>query len=127
MLAIYGILDCWRVCSRDGLKKITYVSHLTYVEKLKVLEFFSIFSRLVRTYLIKYWKIFHSEVDIGLLDGFTVAVDQRTHSHSFKIVVPRCVLEMRRHFFHVWIIQQWNSLSEHTVMQPALSSFKRVG
>ena len=48
----------------------------------------------MRADLIKCWKIFHSEVNTGLLDGFTVAVDRRTLGHSFKIVVPRCVLEM---------------------------------
>ena len=49
--------------------------------KLKVLDLFSIFGQLVRADLIKCWKIFHSEVDIGLLDGLTVAVERRTHGH----------------------------------------------
>ena len=75
-------------------------------------------------HLNKCLKIFHSEVDIGLLDGFTVAVDRRTRGHIIKIVVSRCALEMRG-FFHVRVIQRWNSLFEHTVTQPALSSFKR--
>ena len=69
------------------------------MERLKVLELFSIFGRLLRADLVKCWKIFHSEVNIGLLDGFTVAIDQRTCGHSFKVVVPRCVLDMRKHFF----------------------------
>ena len=51
------------------------VSHLAYVERLKVLELFSIFGRVLRADLVKCWKIFHSEVDIGLSDGFTIAVD----------------------------------------------------
>ena len=52
------------------------------MERLKALQLFSIFGRLPRTDLIKGWKIFHSEVDACLLDGFTVAVDQRTRGHS---------------------------------------------
>ena len=48
----------------------------------------------MRADLIKCWKIFHSEVDIDLVDGFTVAVDRRTCGHSFKIEVLWCVLEM---------------------------------
>ena len=75
--------------------EIADVSLLAYVERLKVLNLFSIFGHLVRADLIKCWKVFNSEVDVGLLDGFTVAVDRRTHGHSLKIVVPRCVLEMR--------------------------------
>ena len=94
------------------------------MERQKVLNLFSSFGQLVRADLIKCWKIFHSEVDPGLLDGFTVAVDRRTRGHSFKIVVPSCVLEIRS-FIHVWVIQWWYSLSELAVTQPALSYFKR--
>ena len=84
----------------------------------------SIFGQLLRADFVKCWKIFHFEIDIGLLDGLTVAVDQRTRGHSFKVVVPRSELEMRR-FFHVRVIHRGNSLSECAVMQPTLSSFKR--
>ena len=64
------------------------------MERLRVLELFSIFGRLLRAVLVKCWKIFYSEVNIGLLDGFTVAVGRRTRGHSFKGVVPRCELEI---------------------------------
>ena len=60
---------------RRWTREIADVSQLAYEERLKVLELFSIFGRLLRADLVKCWKIFHSEVDIGLLDGFTVAVD----------------------------------------------------
>ena len=57
------------------------------MERLKILELFSIFGRLLTDDLIKYWKICHSE-DIGLLDDLTVAIDRRTRGDSFKVVVP---------------------------------------
>ena len=91
---------------RRWTREIADVSHLAYVERLKALELFSIFGRLLRADLIKCWKIFHSEVHIGLLDGFTVDVDRRTRGHSNKVVVPRGELDMRRHFFYVRVIQQ---------------------
>ena len=83
---------------RRWTREITNISHLD-VERVKALELFSIFGRLLRADLIKCWKSFHSEVDVGLLDGFTVAVDRRTRGHSYKVVVSRCELDMRRHFF----------------------------
>ena len=49
--------------------------------------------------------ISHAVMDIGLLDGFTVAVDQRILSHTFKVGVPRCELEIRR-FSHVRVIKR---------------------
>ena len=69
-------------------RQIANVSHLAYVERLKVLELFSIFEELLRVDFVKCWKIFHSEVDIGLLDRFTVAITRRSCGHSFKVVVP---------------------------------------
>ena len=69
------------------------------MERLKVLELFSTFGRLLRADLVICWKIFHSEMDIGLSDGFTLTDDQRTREHSVKVVVPRCELEMRKNFF----------------------------
>ena len=85
-------------------REIANVTHLAYVERLKVLELFSILGQLMRADLVKCWKIFHSEVNIGLLDGLTVDVDQKTRGHSFKVVVSRCELEMRRRFFHARVI-----------------------
>ena len=55
------------------------------MERLKALELFSIFGKLLRADLIKCWKIFHFEVDIGPLDCFTVVVDQRTRGHSLRL------------------------------------------
>ena len=69
------------------------------MERLKVLKLFSNFGQFLKDDLVKCWNIFHSELHVGLLDGFTVAVDQRTRGHSFKVVVPRCNSEMKRRFF----------------------------
>ena len=44
----------------------------------------------------------------------------------FKVVLPRCDLEMWKRFLHVRVIQKWNSLSNHAVVQSTLSSFKSV-
>ena len=69
---------------RRNVGEIANVSH-TYMERLKVLDFFSIFDHLVRADLIKYYKTFRSE--IGYLEGFLVAGYQRICGHSFRIVV----------------------------------------
>ena len=110
-LTNYGVLlkclECWLLgdirllesVQQRWTREIANVSHLAYVERLKAVEMFSIFGRLLRADLIdKCFKIFHSEVDNGLLDGFTVAVDQRTRGHSFKVVMPKCELDMRKLF-----------------------------
>ena len=42
-----------------------------------------------------------------------------------KIVLPRCDQVLKRRFFHVRVIQRWNALPEHIVMQTSLATFKR--
>ena len=79
-------------------RKIAHVSHLATVEILKASELFSILDILLKPDIIC-WNIFHFEVEIGLIDGFTVAVDRRTRGQSFKVVVARCELNMRKRFF----------------------------
>ena len=85
---------------------------------------YSVYGRLMRADLIKCWKIFHSEGDIGLFNFFTIVVDRRTQGHSLNIVLPRCDLELKK-FFHVRVIQRWNDLPEYVVTQASLLSFKR--
>ena len=69
---------------------------LTEIERARL---FSIYGRLLRADLIKCWKIFHRELDVGLRGVFSMAVDRWTRGHSSKLVLPRCNLEMRKRFF----------------------------
>ena len=55
-----------------------------------------------------------------------MAVDRRTRGHSFKLVLARCKLEMRKSFSDEKVIQRCNASSEHAVMQITLSAFKRL-
>ena len=102
------------------------MNHLDYEDRIKALRMFSIYGRLLWADIIKGWKIFHEIADVGLQDSFNLAFDRKTHGHSFKVVLPRCDLEMRKRFFNVRAIQNWYSLSIHTLMKSTLSSFKSV-
>ena len=62
---------------------------------------FSIYERLLQSDIIKCWKIFHEVADVGLRDSVTLAIDRRTGGQSFKVVLPRCELKMRKSFFHM--------------------------
>ena len=110
---------------RRWTREISGIGQLVYVERLKNLGSYSVYGWLIRADLIKCWKIFHSERGIGMLNIFSLVVDRRTRGHSLKIVLPRYDWELKRRFFHVWVIQRWNALPEHVVMQALLVTFKR--
>ena len=65
------------------------------IMRLKEFGSFSIYSRLLRSNITMYCKVSHGEVDVGLRVGFTMPVDKRTSSHSFKPVLSRGELEMK--------------------------------
>ena len=109
---------------RRWTREITGIGHLNYVERLKVMGLYSVYGRLMLADLIKCWKIFYSEGDVGLLNFFSMVVDRRIRGHSLKIVLPMCDLDLKR-VFHVRVIQRWNALPEYVVTQASLLSFKR--
>ena len=57
--------------------EVADIGHPNYYERLKKLHLFSFYGRLLRADIIKYWKIFHGEVDAGLPCIFTVAIDRQ--------------------------------------------------
>ena len=110
---------------RRWTREIFGIGHFSYVERLKKLDLYSVYGRSVRADLIKCWKVFHSKDDIGMLNLFSLAVNKRTRGYSLKIVLPRCNRNLKRRLFHVRVIQRWNALPEHVILQSSLVSFKR--
>ena len=110
---------------RRWTREIAGIGHLSYQERLRTLRLYSIYGRLLRADLIKCWKVFHSEADVGLQDLFTMSVERWTRGHPLKIVTLRCDLKLRRRFFQVRVVQRWNSLSVQAVMKTSLVGFKK--
>ena len=77
---IFGIL----MTLRKGMGGLDYAS------RLRSLGLFSIKVRLLRMDLIKIWKCFHMEVDLGLLGIFEKARDVGTREHAYKLFIPVC-------------------------------------
>ena len=59
---------------------------------------FSITGRLVRIDLIRIWKVFHSEIDVGLSDMFEYASNTRTSGHAYKLSIPLCRKHVKKRF-----------------------------
>ena len=49
---------------------------------------YSIKGRLLRIDLIKIWKAFHSDIEVGLSDIFKYAINTRTRGHAYKLSIP---------------------------------------
>ena len=111
---------------RRWTRTINNFDSLSYAERLRQLDLFSLKGRLLRADLIFVWKIFHGLSALSPENLFQIATSNITRGHPFKIYVPRTRLDVRYRFLSVRIINIWNSLSRETVLAESLSIFKRL-
>ena len=108
---------------RRWTRSILGMGELTYGERLRRLDLFSVQGRLLRADLILTWKIFAGECAIQQPQLFTLN-DSSRRGHSKKIYVPRTCRDVRKWFFSVRVVKAWNSLSEQAVSSTSLNQFK---
>ena len=111
---------------RRWTKEVDGCSELSYAERIRLLNLFSIWGRMLRTDLIKMWKIFNSVVDVGLLSILERQSHTATRGHRYKISVLLCRSEVRRRFFNVRSVGIWNNLPAAVVQSDSVSQFKRM-
>ena len=109
---------------RRWTKQIAGMENLSYLDRLKKLSLYSIRGRLLRTDLIKIWKVLSGYSSPQLLDLFDQQYHHATRGHSMKLAVPRCRTDVRRRFLDVRVVQCWNSLDQHGVELRNLEQFK---
>ena len=88
------------------------------------MNLYSIKGRLLRTDLIKVWKAFNSEVDVGLQILFERQFHSATRGHRLKLSLPACHSETLRRFFSVRVVKVWNSLPAEVVDAETINYYK---
>ena len=111
---------------RRWTRSIDGMSGMTYGERLRKLDLFSLQGRLLRADLILVWKMFNGKCAIPVNNLFSLSTNTATRGHSMKLVVPKSRLDLRHKFFSVRIVNQWNALSSETVEADSLNKFKRL-
>ncbi len=120
-----GDLRLLESVQRRWTKSISGLENLTYPDRLKSLNLFSVKGRLLRHDLILYWKIFHGHSPLSPPDIFTLHNQNiATRGHRYKIAHTRCSLDIRKRFFSVRCVPQWNSLPDSVVSSASLETFK---
>ena len=119
-----GDLRLLESVQRRWTKCIDGLVDLSYADRLKSLNLYSVQGRLLRADLIKYWKIFHKQSAISPSDLFTVSPITNTRGHRFKLVKPHINTECRQRFFSVRSIDHWNSLPDSVVGANTVEAFK---
>ena len=111
---------------RRWTRSIAGYDELSYGDRLRRLDLFSVQGRLLRNDLVLTWKIFSGLCSISPMELFVLNRSTRTRGHPLKIFLPRCRLEARKRFFSVRVVHHWNALSEDTVCAESLEKFKQL-
>ena len=96
-------------------REVVGMNGLDYVSRLRNIGLFSIKGRLLRLDLIKVWKCFNAETDIGLINVLKLATNVGTRGHNFKLSIPVCRSELGRRTFGARVVRVWNSLPSQVV------------
>ena len=121
-----GDLKLLEGIQRRWTRSIDGLDGLSYDERLRKLDLFSLKGRLLRADLIIVWKIFNGKCAISVDDLFKLSPCITTRGHSRKISVPKSKSDLRHRFFAVRVVKEWNSLSAETVEANTLAKFKRL-
>ncbi|KAK3857056.1 hypothetical protein Pcinc_036668 [Petrolisthes cinctipes] len=120
-----GDLRLLESVQRRWTKHIDGLADLSYTNRLKALNLYSVQGRFLRADLIKCWKIFHKQSVISPSDLFSVSPVTATRGHRFKLAKPHIYTECRRRFFSVRCIDHWNFLPDSVVGANTIEAFKQ--
>ena len=106
-------------------KMVKGLSKVPYEKRLKILGLSTLEQRRLRGDLIETYKILTGKERVNPEIFFTQAVTTgRLRGHHLKLFVPRCRTNVRKQFFSVRVVSQWNGLPATVVEAESVNSFK---
>ena len=109
---------------RRFTKRISGMSDLNYLQRLKTLNLETLEARRLKTDLLTMFKILNNLIAINFQDFFSMSTVVNTRGHRFKLIKPVCKNNTRLFSFSCRRIDCWNSLPDHVIYCDSIYSFK---
>ncbi|KAJ7396463.1 hypothetical protein BTVI_145367 [Pitangus sulphuratus] len=100
------------------------LEHLSYKDRLRELDLFSLKKRQLREDLINAYKYLKGRCQEDAARLFSMAPSNRTRGKRQKLIHSKFHLNMRKNFFTMQVTVHWNSLPRDTGELPSLEIFK---
>ena len=97
---------------------------MSYDDRLRELELYSVSGRLLRADLIKIWKLLKFGNHEELLRLFQVSRAESTRGHNLRLIMPVCRTEVMRRSLMARRVLLWNGLPANVVEASTLDCFK---
>lgn len=110
---------------RRATKMVHGMKNLSYDQRLKSLNLFSLERRRIRGDLIEAFKILNQFENVEPNDFFRRSMTTNLRGHSDKLFKSRSVKLCRRNFFSQKIVDNWNSLPQELIDSTSVDVFKR--
>ena len=109
---------------RRATKLLKSIEHLSYEERLKHLNLYSIEDRLKRGDMIFMFRLMNNDVGIDKCTMFAVK-ETITRGHHLKVHTgATCKLDIRHNFYSQRVITPWNALPDFVVSSRTVDKFK---
>ena len=95
-----------------------------YEDRLKIAGLVTLEERRNRGDLIETFKIIKGFSKVDYTKWFTLSHNHRTRGHRYKLNKPKSRLEIRRNFFSLRVINEWNKLPNDVVEATSINMFK---
>ena len=109
---------------RRATKLIPGFRGLTYEERLKRLDLFSLNKRRIRGDLIETFKILKNIDKINKDNFLELSTQLTTRNNGLKLKGQRFNTDLRKNFFNVRVIESWNKLPASVVQANTTDTFK---
>ena len=112
---------------KRAVRMVTNLKGNSYEEKLKEVGLTSLAERRSRGDMIQVWKILHNHDNVKNC-WFKMASESlrttRLTSSAWNLTLPITNSDLRRNFFSIRVINNWNALPEHIKSAKSLNLFK---
>jgi len=122
---IQYLIDKIESVQKFFMKWIPGLWHVSYSERLRLLNLKSLEERCVTSDLSILYQMLAANINCELLDHITSVVDQRTRGHDRRLISHRFTKNITKYSFLNRTIRIWNKLPNIVVASPSISVFKR--
>ena len=110
---------------RRATRLVPGFSNLSYEDRLRELNILTLEYRRCRGRMIEVYKILNKYYDSKATEGLFELNERETRGNPYQLKTKKPRLEIRKNFFTIAAVADWNSLPETVVRCDNVNSFKR--